>query len=131
MTLTSATSTALQTALVIAAALTWVAVVVLAVNLRRQGQGKPVRDMQAGIAGQAALLFAGTCLVTATVTRNFDTIGDLFLYAAAFGGAAATITWAAEGPALRDRPAISKVLRTLALAAPLAAGVLAGAVGTP
>lgn len=133
MTLSSATSAVLQASFLIAAALTWVAVVILAKNLRRHGRREPVRDLPAGIAGQAALLFAGACLVTATVTRNLGSgaIGDLFLYAAVFGGAAATVTWAAEGPVGQARPAVSTALRALAFAAPVAAGVLAGAVGTP
>lgn len=132
MTPTSVATAALQTAFVVAAALTWVAVVVLAVGLRRTAQGRPVRDLPADLAGQAALLFAGTCLVTATAARGLaGTLSDVLLYAAAFGGAAATLTWAAEAPAASDRPGVARTLKTLALAAPIAAGVLAGVVGTP
>jgi len=123
----------LQAAFVLAAALTWVAVGILVVNLRRASRGKAVREVPAPVAGQAALLFAGTCLVTATVTRGTPTgaLDDLFLYAAVFGGAAATVTWAAEGPAVAARPRLDGLLRTLALGVPVAAGVLGGVIGLP
>lgn len=123
----------LQVAFVVAAALTWVAVIILGVGLWQGRQGGQARELPAGVAVQAALLFAGTCLVIATVTRGLgdEAVSDLLLYAAVFAFAAATLSWCAEGAAMKGRPTAGRLLQALSLALPIGAGFLAGIVGTP
>ncbi len=123
----------LQSAFVLAGALTWVAVIVLAVGLWRTRRGRPGRELPAEVAGRAALLFAGPCLVVATARGRSGsaTVSDVLLGAAVFGLAAALLRWSSQAAALRSQPAVRRALVVLSCALPVGAGLLAGVVGTP